>query len=69
MTRVGLEPTSKTPEKQGFNDQSGTESGTLLDAASLESLAIALLQLSSEDRDRLAALLVSHQAKGSAGTK
>lgn len=54
---VGIEPTHKTAGKQEPTPKSGTDSGTPADAGALESLAAALMNLSPEDRARLAALI------------
>jgi hypothetical protein len=50
-----------SPQKQGFLDQRGTESGTVTDADRVAALAAQLGRLSPADRARLAALLLGQQ--------
>jgi hypothetical protein len=58
---------SKTSEKQGLAGQGGTDCGTPLDETCLQALAAELGKLTSEDRARLAALLIGEQAEGMEG--
>jgi hypothetical protein len=66
---VGLETTSKTPEKQGVVAQSGTDSGTLQEATNLEALAAELAKLPPAERARLAAMLLGEQVAPAPGTR